>query len=88
MTCFNQPAGNTFPSGSIIVKEVTSGGSVSLYAVMKKDPGNDNAGNGWLWGEYNPDGSTAFSVSKKGDGCISCHSGSPNRDLVRTFDLH
>lgn len=82
------PPGSSFPSGSIIVKEVFSGSSVSLYAVMKKDPSNDNAGNGWVWAEFNPDGSAAFSVVKKGDGCISCHSGTPNRDLTRTFDLH
>lgn len=82
------PAGSTFPSGSIIVKEVQSGGATSIYAVMKKDPSNENAGSGWLWAEYNTDGSTVFSITKKGDGCISCHSGTPNRDLVRTYDLH
>jgi Cytochrome P460 len=82
------PAGNTFPSGSIIVKEIFDGSSINLYAIMKKDPSNENAGSGWLWAEYKPDGSTAFSAKRKGDGCISCHSGSPQRDLVRTFDLH
>lgn len=82
------PSGASFPNGSIIVKDVYSGNNVSLYAVMKKDPSNSNAGNGWLWAEFNTDGSAAFSISKKGDGCISCHSGTPNRDLVRTFDLH
>ena len=82
------PVGGTFPTGSIIVKEVHSGGSINLYAVMKKDPSNANAGSGWLWGEYKTDGSTAFSISKKGDGCISCHSGATNRDLTQSFDLH
>ena len=82
------PSGNSFPNGSIIVKEIHNGSNISLYAVMKKDPSNGNAGSGWIWGEFNTDGSTAFSIGKKGDGCISCHSGSPNRDLVRTFDLH
>ncbi len=82
------PSGSIFPTGSIIVKEIFSGSSINLYAVMKKDPSNENAGSGWLWAEFNTDGSAAFSTGKKGDGCISCHSGSPNRDLTRTFDLH
>nr|MBP7438447.1 cytochrome P460 family protein [Bacteroidia bacterium] len=82
------PSGATFPNGSVIVKEVVSGSGVTLLAVMKKEPSNANAGSGWMWAEYEPDGSTVFSVGKKGDGCIGCHSGSPNRDLVRSFDLH
>ena len=81
-------AGNSFPSGSIIVKEIYSSGNLSFYAVMKKDPSNNNAGKGWIWAEYNADGSTAFSTGKKGDGCTGCHSISPNRDLTKTFDLH
>ncbi len=84
------PSGSSFPSGSLIVKEVQSGGATSLYAVMKKDPASANAGSGWLWAEYNTDGSVVISVTKKGsDGsCVSCHSGNTNRDLTNTFDLH
>lgn len=82
------PAGNKFPTGSILVKELYSGSDISLYVVMKKDPSNANAGSGWVWAEFKTDGSVAFSITKKGDGCISCHSGSPNRDLTRIFDLH
>ncbi|MCX6273919.1 MAG: cytochrome P460 family protein [Bacteroidetes bacterium] len=82
------PSGNTFPYGSVIVKDVYNGTDLKLYAVMKKDPSSSNSGNGWLWAEFNPDGSVVFSTGKKGDGCVSCHSGSPNRDLTRTFDLH
>ena len=82
------PSGGVFPSGSIIVKDVYSGNNLSLYAVMKKDPSNSSSGSGWLWAEYETDGTAKFSVSKRGNGCISCHSGTPNRDLVRTFDLH
>ena len=82
------PSGNSFPIGSIIVKDVYSGSNLSLYAVMKKDPSNANAGSGWLWAEFNTDGSVSSSTVKKGDGCIKCHSGLPNRDLTRTFDLH
>jgi len=84
------PVGGSFPSGSLLVKEVVSNGTTSLYAVMKKDPGSVYAGSGWLWAEYNPDGSTVISVTKKGtDGeCVSCHSFNTNRDLTNTFDLH
>lgn len=83
------PVGSEFPSGSLIVKEVYSGGtSLSLYAIMKKAPGNANAGSNWLWSEYKPDGETVFSVTNKGSGCIGCHSGNINRDLTNSFDLH
>ena len=82
------PTGSSFPTGSVIVKEINENGGLHLYAIMKKDPSNENAGSGWIWAELESDGSSHFSASKKGDGCISCHSGSPNRDLSRTFDLH
>ncbi|CAN5429045.1 hypothetical protein BH11BAC1_BH11BAC1_12950 [soil metagenome] len=82
------PSGETFPNGSILVKEIYNGNDLDLYAVMKKDPSNGNAGSGWIWAEFKTDGSASFSTGKKGDGCISCHSGGLNRDLVRTFDLH
>jgi hypothetical protein len=79
--------GGTFQDGSVIVKEVYSGNQVTLYAVMKKDDSRFSA-NGWLWGEYKPDGEVVYSVGEKGKVCVSCHSGSPNRDLTRSFDLH
>lgn len=82
------PAGGSFPNGSIIVKEIFSGSSINLLAIMKKDASNSNAGSGWVWAEIKPNGDVTFGVEKKGDGCISCHSGNPNRDLTRTFDLH
>ncbi len=82
------PLGGVFPSGSVIVKEALLNGNVSLLAVMKKEPSNDFAGSGWLWAEYSPSGAVIFSVGKKGDGCIGCHSSSVNRDLVATFDAH
>lgn len=82
------PSGNTFPSGSIIVKDIYSGSTLTTYAVMKKDPSNEFSGNGWVWAEYKPDGTVLFTTANKGNGCISCHSGTPNRDLTRTFDLH
>lgn len=82
------PSGNNFQDGSLIVKEVYSGGNLSLYAVMKKDSKSKFSGSGWLWAEYELNGNARFSIGKKGDGCISCHSNSPNRDLTRSFDLH
>jgi hypothetical protein len=82
------PQGATFDNGSVIVKEVYSGGSLSLYAVMKKDPDSKFSSNGWLWAEFGTDGKDIFSISKKGDGCVSCHKATPNRDLARSFDLH
>jgi hypothetical protein len=82
------PSGGSFPTGSILVKEVHNGSTLTLYAVMKKDPANANAGSGWLWAEMGPSGAVVVSVTAKGSGCVSCHSLSPNRDLSRVFDLH
>jgi hypothetical protein len=82
------PASESFPTGSVIVKEVYQNSAVALLAVMKKLPGDPNAGSGWLWAEYQLDGVPLISIESKGSGCVNCHSGTPNRDLVRTFDLH
>lgn len=82
------PKGSTFPEGAVLVKEVYENGSLSLYVVMKKEPSNQNEGSGWLWAEYNPDGSVDYPVNKKGQDCIGCHNGGLTRDLTRTFDLH
>ncbi len=49
------PAGQVFPNGSMIVKDVQSNG---LYALMYKRTGS------WLWAEINADGSTEYSVNK------------------------
>ena len=84
------PAGGTFPDGSIIVKEIRTNGQTTLYAVLYKDRGNAVAesGSGWLWAEYFPDGRVAFSITARGNGCISCHSSEqgPQHDFVRTFE--
>jgi hypothetical protein len=82
------PVGQTFPEGSIIVKEVYTNNKLFIYAVMKKEPSDPNAVLGWIWAEYRPDGSPAFSLSGKGVPCTGCHSESLNRDYVRVFDLH
>lgn len=83
------PVGGSFPDGSLIVKELydSPGGSLQLLAVMEKASANSASGNGYLWAEFEPDGKAAFSTSKKGNGCISCHSATGNRDLVRLFEL-
>ena len=83
-------AGTKFADGSIVLKEIKSSASAatSLYAVMLKNSGNSLAGDGWLWAEYGPTGSVAFSVSGRGSACTSCHrrqQGSRN-DLVRSFE--
>ena len=88
----NLPIGASFPTGSLIVKSIhdTKTGPVTSYVVMKKDPSNANAGSGWVWADYKIGGEVNHSVSEKGGlgGCVSCHGGSTNRDLVRSFDLH
>jgi Cytochrome P460 len=82
------PLGNTFKDGSILVKEVYRNNILSLYAIMKKAPLDPTAANGWLWAEYALDGTAVYSISQKGAGCTNCHSETPNRDFVRTFDFH
>lgn len=82
------PIGGTFTDGSLIVKEVYSGSSISLYAIMKKDSKSKFAKNGWVWAEFEPDGKVYYSVGKKGKDCISCHSSGNPRDLMLSFDLH
>lgn len=82
------PAGQTFPDGSVIVKEIYSGGSLTLYAIMKKDPKSKFASNKWVWGEYKPDGKVVIGVNKEGKDCVSCHTSGITRDLTLSFDLH
>lgn len=79
-----------FPDESMVIKEVydTKGGPLQVYAVMYKVKGASNSGAGWVWNEYNADGSVIYSASRKGDQCISCHSSGNHSDLVRTFSLH
>jgi hypothetical protein len=82
------PVGGTFSEGAIIVKESWVNGSLALIVVMKKDSKTKYNANNWLWGEYNPDGSTKYSVAEKGKNCTGCHSAGTNRDLTKSFDLH
>ena len=82
------PSGASFPDGSIVFKEVLTGVSPNLYAIMYKDRANPRAGNGWLWAEIRPDGGVIFSITNKGNGCTSCHSleQGPQHDFVRIFE--
>ena len=82
------PSNGSFPMGSVIVKEVYVNSILNILAVMKKAPTDVNAGEGWLWAEYALDGSPVISIGGGGGSCVGCHNDSPNRDLVRTFDLH
>jgi len=82
------PAGGSFRDSSVVFKEIRDGGSTPIFAVALKQRGNPLAQNGWLWAEYFPDGTTAYSIQKKGAGCIGCHSleqGSQH-DFIRTFE--
>lgn len=83
------PAGTSFPDGAIIFKQIRDSAQTPiLYAIEYKDRNNPLAANGWLWAEYNIDGSAAYSVTNGGRGCIACHSrdrGLQN-DHVRTFE--
>ena len=82
------PHGASFPEGSVVFKQVILSGQTTIYAVIFKDSSNPLSSNGWLWAEYRPDGTTAFSVANKGNGCIACHSleQGPQHDHVRTFE--
>jgi hypothetical protein len=82
------PVGQTFPDGSVIVKEIYTNNVLSLYAVMKKDPKSKFASNKWVWAEYGPDGKVVIGVNKEGEDCVSCHKSGTNRDLSLSFDLH
>lgn len=80
------PSGGRFRSGSVIVKEITSGGQSGLLAVMRRD--GPNQGAGWQWAEFRPDGQVVVSTAGRGGVCIECHSRQqgPQNDLVRTFE--
>lgn len=78
-----------FPESSLIVKElIGSGGGIERYAIMLKRSGSAYADSqGWVWGYVNADGSVDRSATKKGDGCISCHSqaGNINATLMNAW---
>jgi hypothetical protein len=70
-------AGTVFAEGSIIVKELVLADrtTISTYAVMIKQKSDPNAdANGWVWGYVTGTGGVRDAVSRKGAGCIGCHS--------------
>lgn len=82
------PRGTAFPDGSVILKEVLTGRTPTVYAIMYRDRNNANAGNGWLWAEIRPSGSVEYSIARRGAACAGCHSlgDGPQNDLVRIFE--
>ena len=76
------PVGSVFTDGSMVVKEIVSGGKLTKYALMYKLKG------AWLWAEFTPDLVKDLSVNDNSSLCTSCHSQAGNRDLVNTFSFH
>ena len=78
-------AGIVFPEGSIIIKELADGNrALNTYAMLwkrKDDPNADDTG--WVWGYVRANGSARASVTGKGSGCITCHSGAGSIDRTR-----
>ncbi len=76
------PLGKKFPEGSLLVKDVYSGGVLDLYAFMYKKSGS------WLWAEIKPSGQVLYSVTKNPGVCTGCHSQNGNRDLAVSFNFY
>lgn len=73
----------SFPDGSLVVKEMTNGTSVELYAILYKQSDNEFAdANGWVWGYLFSNGNVATSAEDKGAICTSCHSQSESIDYM------
>jgi hypothetical protein len=55
---------------------------------MRRDRLSPHAGEGWLWAEFEPDGTPFISVTGAGRNCTGCHmrEQGPQHDLVRTFE--
>ena len=64
--------GAVFPDSSLIVKELIVGDSLHRYTVMLKR-NSSNAGAGWLWAEYAPNGAALVPITAKGKACTGCH---------------
>jgi hypothetical protein len=77
--------GRRFPVGTVIVKEVRRGGSVTIIAVMRKLRGFSPRNNDWQMIEYvRSSPRTRFRVLAKGQICYACHSGARANDFVFT----
>lgn len=75
-------SGALFADNALIVKELyDKNDKATGYAIMYKKTGDANADSkGWLWAVYSTDGTVKQSITKKGSGCVSCHSGNGNID--------
>jgi hypothetical protein len=78
--------GANFPDSSLIVKELIVAGTLNRYAVMMKLRNSANAGSGWLWAYYAPDGSPQIAITSRGAACVGCHAS--GIDLTRMNDSH
>jgi hypothetical protein len=82
-------SGAEFPEGSLIVKDLhEKNKELALYAILYKNSKSAHADSrGWVWGYVNADGTVRDASSKKGSGCISCHSqaGSIDYTLMNKF---
>ena len=80
-------AGTVFADSSLIVKELFTNNVLTTYVFLFKRNGDKNAdANGWVWAEVSPTGTTMYAASKKGEGCITCHS--VGIDYTRMNDAH
>jgi hypothetical protein len=82
------PISGRFPNGSVVVKEGYQNNNLALLIAIKKVPTDINASGGWVWGAYLLDGTPTITIEDRGSQCVNCHNDTPNRDLLRTFDLH
>ena len=82
------PENATMPTGALVVKESGTSASLTdrnLYAVMKKDPTNPNAAEGWIWAYYRLNGQPTQGIGNQGSACVGCHS-IEQRDFLRLWD--
>lgn len=67
---------SSFPEGSLIVKDLyIDSTTIGRYAILYKNAKNEHAdAKGWVWGYVDANGEVAQPSSRKGQGCINCHS--------------
>lgn len=77
--------GGRYPVGTVIVKEVTRGGVVSVVAVMRKIRGFSPRNNDWQMIEYSRSSARSrFAVLAQGQICYACHVQARKNDYVFT----
>ncbi len=80
-------AGALFPDSSLIVKELYTGSTLTTIAYMFKLGRAENASSsGWIWSETDGNGAVKISASRRGTGCVGCHS--TGTDFTRMNDTH